>query len=166
MAFIGIEVPATVAAKLAGMGAPGSPEDPSFMHVTMVYLGKKAPLDRIVLATVVLYSLCRETKPFNAGFAMRTSFPDRGNGSPVIARVVSPGLHEFRANLVSRLRAAGVEYDEKFPEFKPHVTMSYSDVTVPDAPMEPTVWTVGSVSMWGGDSGRERMSVDVELAGR
>ena len=165
MAFIGLDVPRSVAEQLAGMGAPGSPEDPASMHVTMIYLGKKAPIEKLLKATLILYSVCQETAPFNAGFAVRTSFPDRGNGTPVIARIVSPGLHALREALCGRLRAAGVDYDEKFPEFKPHVTMAYCDSAVPDAPLAPTVWTVGAVSIWGGDSGRDRMSTVMQLAG-
>lgn len=165
MAFIGVEVPESVSDYLAGMGAPGAPEDPATMHITMVYLGKKAPVEKLLRATLVLYRLCEETGPFNAGFAVRTSFPDRGNGTPVIARVISPGLHAFRKTLCERLRAAGVDYDEKFPEFKPHVTMSYSGTPVPDAPLRPTVWTIGSIAVWGGDSGKVRMSTLIDLTG-
>lgn len=165
VAIVGIEVPRAVAEKLAGLGAPGSPEAPETMHITVLYLGKDAPVESVLAATDALYRVCRRTPPFNVGFAVRTSFPDRGNGTPVIARVISPALHRFRAELMAELDAAGVFYDTKFPDFKPHVTVSYCDSAVPDAPMEPTVWTVGSIAVWGGDSGRDRLAVKVDLAG-
>lgn len=146
--------------------APGERSEPEEMHITLVYLGKKAPLNHIIKAGAVIAALAQNTKPFLVGCALRTCFPaNPDSGVPVIARVQSPTLAKFRAEITQHMKEAGVEYSEKYPKFEPHITLSYSKEPCDDLGFEPIVWKVGSVAVWGGEEMTDRIITMMELEG-
>lgn len=165
MAFIGIHVPKLIAESLSSIPVPGNKVKTDMMHITMAIVGKNLPIDQIVKVITACYTLCESTKPFNVGIAYRTSFQDHGSGFPIIARVISPALHILHENLKEKLEIFGIKYSKKFPEYKPHVTLSYSSSQPPDLEVKPMVWTVSSISVWGGDEGDEKIATKIDLMG-
>jgi len=166
MAFIGIQVPEGVREKLAAVDAAGEKVDPASMHITLLYLGKGTSLAQVVKAIAVCASFAQRAKPFAVGCAVRTCFPaNPDDGVPVIARVVSPGIAGFREALRAELEKAGVEYSNKYPDYKPHVTLAYSPEPAADQGFEPVVWTVKDFVIWGGDEMDDRVATTCELLG-
>ena len=54
------------------------------------------------------------------------SFGNGDDGYPIIVPVESDELFEFRKKLAKKLDDNNVKYSKKWPEYKPHITLSYS----------------------------------------
>jgi 2'-5' RNA ligase len=166
MAFIGIKVPEGIAQKLHRIEAPGDRLGPSEMHITMINLGRVASLKQVIRAMSVVAFAAQETEPFMVGCALRTCFPRNSDESiPIIARVQSPEIMKLRKKLVEQMETIGIEYNKKYPEFKPHVTLSYSQDPCENLGFGPITWRVGSIAVWGGEEMNDRIVTMVELEG-
>lgn len=166
MAFIGIKVPEGIAQKLHRIEAPGDRLGPDEMHITMINLGRVASLTQIIKAMSVVAFAAQETKPFMVGCALRTCFPKNSDDKvPVIARIQSPAILELREELIKQIDIMGIEYNNKHPEFKPHVTLSYSQDLCENLEFEPVIWKVGSIAVWGGEEMTDRIITVMELEG-
>lgn len=160
MAFIGLRVPAEVGRLLNTIEVPGEHVSGDTYHVTIAMLGDEVPIEMISKAVEAVYSVASTQVPFQVSLNRVSTFPKNPNGVPVICPIVSSDLHTFHDAIKSALDAAGVDYSKKFPEFKPHVTLSYAEDEMADIPFGgPIDWSVYEVVLWGGDSGDERLSV-------
>lgn len=163
MAFLGLQVPAPTARLLSEVdyGGVGDATGTDTYHITLCYLGSEIPMERIGKALPVIFDVTSHTKPFTVGTNRVTTFPSNPDGTPVICRVVSDALHELRDNLWAALDDAGIEYDKKYPEFKPHVTLAYSEEDVEiDKEFTTVEWGAHELVLWGGDSGDGRLVVN------
>jgi 2'-5' RNA ligase len=166
MAIIQLKVPPETSRLFSEIDVPGEMTDRGQHHVTILYLGDDVAIDVLAGAIEATYSVTSRTRPFTVRTTRVTCFPenpDRKEGYPVIARIESDELHEFRAALVAAFEKADIEYNDKFPIFKPHVTLS----TSPDAVEEfriPTIeWGAHEIVLWGGDEGDRKLSVTFPL---
>src|SRR3569832_1872725 len=129
MAFIGLSVSNATARLFGEIEVPGDREPVSSMHITVVYIGSETPIDVLAEAVKATYAVTAMTRPFTV-HASRVNCipanPDYKDGHPIIARIESDPLHEFREALVLALDDAGVEYNKKFPVYRPHVTLAHS----------------------------------------
>jgi 2'-5' RNA ligase len=165
MAFIGIKVPTEVLTKLSALEVTGEKVDPSEMHITLLYLGKSVPLAQIIKAIAVCAKFAETMKPFMVGCAKQICFPaNPEDGVPVIARIQSPSIVEFREAMRGELEKAGVQYSNKY-EYKPHVTLAYADEPCPDQDFEPITWTVNEFTIWGGNEMGEKVETVIQLLG-
>lgn len=164
MAFIGIQVPDDVAERLTAIDVPGRKLSAQEKHITLFYVGKQTPLKDALHIAAVCALFAKIHAPFQVGTAKATCFPENpDDGVPIICRVLSPVLHEFRARLASAFDHFNVEYSKKYPEYKPHVTLSYNDQPVPDIDIPPLVWTVDRFVLWAGDDMDEGVSMQFRL---
>lgn len=168
MAFIGIRVPHETARLLGQVEIPGEKVASDEMHVTMVYLGKDVPIEVLARAMTVTFSVVNGRSPFAVQTHRVTTFPPNPvDGVPIIAPIESPDLHAFRRTLVQAFQAEGVPFNNKYPDYHPHVTLGYTkDETVhaehtADKALPVVQWGVGEVVMWGGDSGDGKVTVTV-----
>jgi len=167
MAFIGLKVPHETARLLAQVEVDGDRADLSSMHITMIYLGKALSIEAIATATQVAFEVTSKTQPFTVSTQLVTSFPPNpDDGIPIIARIESEPLHTLQKALLAAFDAAGVEYDRKYPEYKPHVTLAYnkSDKKPEDQKIPPVEWGAGELVLWGGDKGDEKLVVTFPFA--
>jgi len=166
MAFIGVKVPAIAAGSLARIKVPGEHICPEDMHVTLLYLGKNVPIPEVLQATMASYLLTKRWAPFRAATRRVTTFPrNPDDGIPVIARVLCPELHRLNEALKKSLDFMEIEYSKKYPDFKPHVTLSYTEAEIADIKIPPVAWMVEELVIWGGDEGEERIAVTLPLGG-
>jgi hypothetical protein len=121
---------------------------------------------------VAVYGVTSQTKPFMVGTNKITTFPphpDHGT-VPVICPIISPPLHDLQARLRVALDRAKVDYSKKFPEYKPHVTLSYLEDPAADAAKEaaqdipPIAWGVADIVLWGGEDSDQRFSANFPLS--
>lgn len=161
MAFIGLKVPAEIVSILDKWAVPGERTPHDEYHVTVLFLGDSVPITEVGRAALVAYSVASKVAPFVCSLGGYTTFPPDPKGrTPVIAPVASSGLHAVHAQLKAAFDAAGIEYSKRFPEYKPHTTLSYADGEVPDGPSRgPLVWTAPDLVLWGGDDGEDRIVV-------
>lgn len=165
MAALMFPVPEETARILCELEVPGTPE-PANSHVTVVYLGEDVPIGRIAELMPVLYEVTSRTVPFSVSTDLITTFPPGDDGVPVIAKVHSPELHAFRKQLCTCMDGAGIEYDKKYPEYKPHVTVAYAQD--PDTEFELEIpeisWGATELTLWGSNRGTGRLVVKFPLS--
>jgi 2'-5' RNA ligase len=166
MAFIGIQVPHSTARLFGDIEVPGNKTPSASMHVTILYMGKDVPIDDLAEAVKATYAVTARTRPFTVRTTRVSSFPsnpDDQDGYPIIARIESDDLHEFREALAASFDAAGLDYSKKFPEYKPHVTVSYSPEPVEDVRIPTIEWGAHEIVMWGGDEGDRKLTATFPL---
>lgn len=163
MAILTILVPNEAGAALSQVDVPGDLESPEDYHITMLYLGKEVPTEDLAKALVVTHDVVKSVKPFRVRVESVSSFPKGDDGMPIICPVVSPEIHALRDKLVRAFDVAGVHYDNKFPEFKPHVTLAYDKEgeSFHDRPVKPVEWVAKEIVLWGGDDKGEGLTMTI-----
>ncbi len=166
MAFIGIKIPKAVANDLSRIKVPGDHISTDEMHITLLFLGDDVSMPSVLKAVTACYMMTKRWAPFRVGIRHATCFPGSPDGkTPIIASVLSLELHRLQAALRKSLDFMKLDYSKKFPDFKPHVTLSYSDQPIPIIQISPIVWKVGELVIWGGDEGSERIAITLPLEG-
>lgn len=167
MAFIGLRVPAATARLFGEIDVPGDKEDSASLHVTIIYLGEDVDISALTEAIQATYAVTSKTKPFTVRTSRVFSFPenpDYKSGHPVISYVESDDLHALRDNLVAGLDGAGIEFNKKYPSYRPHVTVAYSPEAVEEFRIPTIEWGAHEIVMWGGDEGDRKLTVTFPLA--
>lgn len=156
MAMIAIRIPQETARLLEKMAKciPGNSQAASDMHVTVLYLGDDVPIDVIAKAMTACHAVTSTTAPFTMSVDRIDSFEPGTNGTPVIMPVTSNELQTLHQNLKAELDRQGVFYDKKWPEFKPHVTLSYVDGMKGSGYLpKPLSWGVFELTVYGANKG-------------
>jgi 2'-5' RNA ligase len=160
MAFIGIRVPAETGRLFSDIEVPGEQVKANTYHVTVLYLGKDLEIDSLAEAIKATYRVTSTTKPFSVRTSRVASFPKNEDGVPVIARVESDPLHDLRERLVKAFEEAGIEFNNDYPLYKPHVTLAWGDEEIEDEQRIPTTieWGAHELVLWGGDDGDKKLT--------
>jgi 2'-5' RNA ligase len=164
MAFIALKVPSETARLLEELYIPikrskKDLESASDMHVTIMYLGKKLAIGNIAKAMCSAFTVASITSPIECYIDTISSF-DTGRQKPIIAPVVSPGLFSLYDTLKSAFDIGMVDYDDKFPEYKPHVTLAHANVDhFNDVKFPKLSWTSYEMVIYGSDQGFGKVAV-------
>jgi 2'-5' RNA ligase len=160
MAFLGLQVPHETARLLSGIDVPGDREPTSHFHVTMFFFGDDLDIDHLAGIIRAAFGVTTQTRPFTVGTSSITSFPSEGS-KPIICRVESDELHALRERIRKVFDEEGVEYNQRHPEFKPHVTLAYDDSgeDFEDQSIPTVEWGAHELVLWGGNSGDDRLVV-------
>ena len=159
MSLIGLRVPHETARLLGDIEVPGQRESTSELHITMIYLGKEVPVETLADAMVAVHEVTSRTRPFTVGTSLLTCFKKNDDGVPIICKVESEALHALQAQLKATLRARNIPFIDKYPEYKPHVTLAYAEDTIEDRPIHSIEWGAHELILWGGDTGDQRLIV-------
>lgn len=159
MAIVGFAVPHETARILSEIEVPGVREPVSNFHITVLMLDDDTAISDIADAMEAAYSVASTVRPFTARVTRVTSFPGGNDGVPVICPVEAPELHAVWAAMKAAFDAKKVGYSRKFPEFKPHVTLSYSEKPFEAELPVPIEWGAHELVVWGGDRGDRRVVV-------
>ena len=116
-AMFGLALPINIANAIKIEGG----EPPDLMHITLAYF-KDAAADRDDWDQAVQIG-----KQFNFNLSGEiTGYGTFDNDEVVLwAKPEVPGLAEEREKLVAALNEAGFPVDDRFPDFKPHITLAY-----------------------------------------
>lgn len=146
-------VPNEVSRILRELRVPGTPETQS--HVTVIHFGDDIPVEQVANILPVVYQVTSSTRPFSMMSRTVGTFDPGDNGTPVIAFVESPDLHRLRERLLGALDAAGISYSTKFKEYRPHVTITYSEENLKgfEHSFTPVSWGAYELSLWGANRG-------------
>jgi 2'-5' RNA ligase len=163
MALLSLRVPQETARLLSSLDVPGEKEGSAFMHVTLLYL-EDASIEEVIRAISATYRVTNETAPFLLRASSISHF-DGGEKVPIICPIESAPLHEFQFRLRNAFDQDGIPYSKKFPEYKPHVTLSYAEAPLEenvDQTIEPYLeWGAHSVTLWAGQNGDEGLSCEL-----
>lgn len=165
VALLCLKVPVETARLFSSIEVPGKKNEIDSMHVSLVYMGKELEIEAILLAIQVTYQVLANWYPFQVTTRWVSTFQGDPDGTkPVICRVESTDLHELQAALKEAFEEEGVPFSNKWPSFKPHVTLSYTKRDVPDFIIPAISWTASEVVLWGGDEGESDLIVRFPLA--
>jgi len=134
-------------------------------HITIVNFGDDMSQSDIAIAMVETFRVVSKMPPFKVYIDTLTSFPKGDKGYPIIVEVDSAGVHELHDKLLTRFDNAGIEYSRKFPKFKPHVTLSYSDTPVQETGIKTCSWTARTVGFYYGDEAGTDKTIEYNLVG-
>jgi 2'-5' RNA ligase len=166
MAFLGIRVPNETARLLGGLEVPGKREANSSLHVTMFFFGDEVSIEALAEIMKATYGVTSQAKPFTVRTSQLTSFPAGDDGQPIICRIESDALHDLREKIREVYEANKVEFSNKYPDYKPHVTLAYNDGAEPfqEARIPTVEWGAHELVLWGGDSGDDKLVVTFPFA--
>lgn len=163
MALVGISIPSEMARVLGEINVPGRREPRDHLHITLMVF-EDSPIDVMADAMVVVHQVAATTRPFTASTSLVTTFPRGDDGVPVIAKVDSPGLMSLRDRLAKALDAEGIEFSKRFPVYKPHVTLAYSQDDMVDQPIPLVEWNINEIVLWTGEYGAPGTTVVFPLS--
>lgn len=161
MSILCLTVPLKVAEVLFGLPVPGKKTHPESYHVTLSYL-PKLPIGEVARLMEVTAAYLEKQRPFDTIMDEVGTFPKDSaipqeiageKGIPIIVKFQTPYLISFQNGLEKALLEAGFEFSKDYPEFIPHLTLSYSSsqkdrnfsLNFPPVSAEHT-----QVSFWGG----------------
>lgn len=163
MSMIAIPINDDVSSLLREIDVPGERELTS--HLTLFYLGDNLSFEKLNEYMPLIHNITSKQKPFILSFKNYTCFEKNKNGYPVICKVKSPEVIEFRKKLKEQFDDNKVEYSNKFPTFKPHITLSYSKKELDNEKFPEIAFQVNKVSLYGGDEGKSKVYVEFEFGG-
>jgi 2'-5' RNA ligase len=169
MAIICLKVPSNIARTLEGLDVPGSHVPDKEKHVTthtLGHLGVALPLDLIGKTISAVARATEKIKPFHVeAIGYGTPFGKNSMGIPVVCPIKSPELQSLHSSICSSLDEADIKH-VRFPEFKPHVTLSWGRESIIDKAFKtPLAWKVDNIVLWCGAFGDERIYTVFELMG-
>ena len=161
MAMLAIPITKSVSRLFQGIDVDGTRDKSD--HVTMVYFGDNIKINKIVKVIPILFEILSETAPFTIKTNKITTFSKGDDGYPVIAAIKSKELQDLRNKIIEEFEKKKVKFDNKYPNYNPHVTLSYSEEKVKDINIETCEWQVNEISLYCGDVSDTRMFVNFPL---
>jgi 2'-5' RNA ligase len=151
--WIGIKVPQDVCDILRKIDVIGK-HDKTY-HITVIYVGEQTPED-FARTTQVLYDFLDDVKPFSIKTNKVISFNKNDDDEiPVVCKIESSELMKLQKKLCDLLDKEKIQYSKKWPEYKPHICLSYAKETVKDFKIPKIEFECDSFELWYGYNGSE-----------
>lgn len=152
MAFIYCPVPKHISEDLFKTPCPGKKESAEDAHITLVYFDGDLNDAEERHINTVLQSFYKVWYPGPVSTNKLTHF-DTGPGEyPIVFEISGSYIHKLRNAICYCLDRCGISYSDKFPDYKPHVTLAYSDFAPLDTGIEKVEWEIECVSFGSGTS--------------
>ena len=159
MSLIGIRIPVETARLLREIDVPGEKEDTAQLHITLLDLGDEIDIQTVARAVVATYSVAQAASPFWVKLGCVSCFPVRDPDvpNPIIAPIISPILQKMHSSLKREMNKAKVNFNKKFKEYRPHITLAYNDGEIKRTKIQPIELIIQEIILWGGGDGDNRM---------
>lgn len=126
-------------------------KDPS-NHITLFYFGDNLPMSKILKIIPIIFKLTEDLRPFTASTS-EYSFFDSEEKYPVICPVKSKELMSLRNKISKAFDDDKIKYDKKFPDYKPHITLGFSQEKFPKHTKFPKVdFAISQLALYCGDT--------------
>ena len=144
-----LPLPRELAQKFPGLGD----EDGSPSHVTVLILDALKSKEDQKKLVQVLEETCGKAPKFKATLGPLSYFDHKDKDRRVAHLPVrfDGDFAKFRRRLKTALQKAGLSFDDKWPKYRPHVTLAYLDGldTAWDGPVPQGSWQVDALEVWG-----------------
>jgi 2'-5' RNA ligase len=146
---------------------PGDKEPPSSYHITLLCFEDNWPIHEVAKGLEATYDVVAKFEPFLVKAKKVSHFPKREDKPiPIIAPIESKELHELHKKLAKSFDSDKIEFKKTFRDYKPHITLAYSDEEHDDFKIDPPIeFIVNEVVLWGGDEGDDRVFITFPLKG-
>lgn len=164
MAFLGIKVPHEICRLFRDFDLPGDHESESEYHITILCFDDGLPIKDISKAMEAAFEVTEDFKPFTVSTKRIDCFPKAPNGKhPIIAKITSPELQALNKKLKKTFDSHGVEYSKRFKDYKPHITLAWTDDEMKPLIFDDITFAVNEIVLWGGDNGDDRLFITFPL---
>lgn len=164
MAIITIPIHHECARLLHDIDVPGIKTDTSQLHITLLALGDDIPIHILAKAMVVVHEVVQQSEPFQVRISNISSFPViEGNAVPIIAPIQCQAITDLNKSLKRLFNKSKIQYDKRFPKFRPHITLSRCEEAIKRTRIEPIEWSVQELVLWGGTDGDDRVFITFPL---
>lgn len=150
MGMIGISVPESTVDALTRIDVPGKKVKEDY-HITMFYFENKLDVDDVCEILTAMHSVVRGMSSFSVKGTKVSSFPKGPDGVPVMIPIESKELMEFRAKMAKKFDSEKIKFSKTWPDYKPHLTLSYATKEVSEKLEKPVSWKVSEVVLWAGE---------------
>lgn len=151
MAMIAIPIDNSFSSLLQRVDVPGNRDFSD--HCTLIYFEDEMPIKKIAKIIPLIHEVTEKMVPFNIKSTTITAFDKGKYGYPIIAKLESKELADLEKNIKKIFDKNKIKYSTKYKEFKPHITMSYSDVNLEkDIKFDKALLQVNSVGLYGDDN--------------
>ncbi len=120
-----LDLPKNIKEKVCKIDVPGEKLESGDHHITLFYFPEPLPIDVVGEMMEDLFEFLKNKKAFELKVDQIDSFPKGEDGIPLIMKVKSKELREFRKDLEKIMEKHKAEFSKKF-DFNPHLTLSYS----------------------------------------
>lgn len=164
MAMICVKIPTDFSKVLSKIEVPGTKEPLDDIHITLLYLDKNVDFEILQKCNKALNEVTQNLEPFSITIKKVSTFPEGEDGIPIIIPIESKELKKLNMDLKKEFDKNDIEYSKKWKEFKPHITLSYSKDKMKDFKIPELSFTVSEIMLWGGDSGKQKMTTIFPLS--
>ena len=152
MACLGITISKEISKLLSNIDVDGVKEDSSHFHITLLFLGDNFPIKQSVKAIEAILEVAENFKPFTINIDNYNSFPEGDDGFPIICPIECAELQNLNEELKKSFDKNKLEYSKKWKEYRPHITLSYSDKKAEKTNFDPIEFYVSEIIFWAGDN--------------
>lgn len=170
MSFLCVLVPQETSRLLSEFDVPGKKEQKATLHITLFYFGEDVPIDKITKIIKITYETLLDVAPFTVQTNKITYFPKGDDGFPIICPIKSDDLVNLRNKLLKAYKKNKIEFNNKFPDYKPHVCLSYAkdenekDIKSIECKIKDIKWGAHEVTLFAGEhEGKDRLVVKFPL---
>lgn len=151
MPMIGLKAPEEICERLSKISVPGKKTPADEMHITMFYFEQDLGIKDILKITQAMYEVTKKADALSIKGNTVSTFNKGDDGVPVIVPIVSDDLVDLRKKMAKKFDNEGIKYSKKWPEYKPHLTLSYSPKEMEDKKLEKSIgWKASEVIFWAG----------------
>lgn len=164
MAFLGIPIKIETARLFSKIDVPGIKESLSDLHVTILCFEDDWEITELSKALEATYDVISDIKPFTIKTKKITCFPKRGKDPcAIIAKIESDDLQDLNKKLKKEFDKRNIEYLKTFKDYKPHITLSYSDKEIDSFTIDPIEISVPEINLLGGNKGENDIFISFPL---
>lgn len=155
MAFIGLGLSEQAIDKLSKIQVPGQRQEPGSYHCTLMYFGKEVLVKDIRKIIRVTTATIKNQQSFMVKTNLISSFPSQSDTIPIIAKIESSKLQIMRALLKRQYIKENINFDDRYPDYNPHVTLSYMNASssFKDIKIPKISWEIDKINIWYKDGG-------------
>lgn len=129
-------------------------------HISLFYFGDNLPIQKILKIIPIVFDICSIKRPFEVTCSKIISFPKGKHGYPIVAEIKSEELEDIRNSIKKLFNKKNIKYEDNFPEFRPHITLGYSENEPKDIKFEKVKWAISQVGLYGGDTADSKIFVN------
>ena len=160
MSMLAIPVPENISELLRDIKVGGKQLcDDKSDHITVMYFSEMSMNDTLKIIPII-DELTKKQKPFIISIKKYTTFVKGKNGFPVICKIKNANLMNLRKDIKKSFDKNDIEYDNKFLEYIPHVTLEYNEEEVKDKEFDEISWQVNKISLYCGDKDKDQIYIE------
>lgn len=162
MSYIGIKVPQNICEILKTIDVGGERCDTSDYHITICILEDDPHEKDLIKIIDSAYSAVKSVEPFEINCEKISSFNSEDK-YPIHAALNSEDLMNLHDKIESNLKDSGVDIDDKFKNYKPHITLAYSDERIKDLKIKNISFLVQELVIVIGDADHTKLNITIPL---